>query len=44
VDEPVSVDGKILTGSVRAIIPFCRRLAGLLGEEDTAREIQEFFV
>jgi 4-methyl-5(b-hydroxyethyl)-thiazole monophosphate biosynthesis len=44
VDEPVRADGRILTGSVRAIIPFCRELAALLGEEDTAREIEEFFV
>ena len=43
-DEPVSADGKILTGSVRAIIPFCSRLADLLGENETAREIEEFFV
>jgi putative intracellular protease/amidase len=44
VEEPVCTDGKILTGSVRAIIPFCRDLAALLGEGETAREIEAFFV
>ena len=44
VDEPVCADGKVLTGSVSAIIPFCRDLAGLLGEGETAREIEAFFV
>jgi putative intracellular protease/amidase len=42
--EPVCTDGKILTGSVSAIIPFSRDLAGLLGEGETAREIEAFFV
>jgi 4-methyl-5(b-hydroxyethyl)-thiazole monophosphate biosynthesis len=44
VDEPVCTDGKILTGSVSAIIPFCRGLARLLGEGETADEIEAFFV
>ncbi len=43
-DEPVCADGKVLTGSVSAIIPFCRDLARLLGEGETAREIEAFFV
>jgi 4-methyl-5(b-hydroxyethyl)-thiazole monophosphate biosynthesis len=44
VDEPVCTDGRILTGSVSAIIPFCRDLARLLGEPQTAEEIEAFFV
>lgn len=44
VDGSLCADGNILTGSVRAIIPFCRELARMLGEEETAREIDDFFV
>jgi len=44
VAEPVAVDGKILTASLRGIIPFAAHLARLLGEERTAQEVEEFFV
>jgi putative intracellular protease/amidase len=43
-DEPLCSDGKLLTGSVRAIVPFCRELARLLGDDNTADEIDAFFV
>ena len=43
VDGPLAVDGWILTGSVKALVPFSAALARLLGEEKTAREIEEFF-
>jgi len=43
VAEPVAVDGKILTASLRGIIPFSASLARLLGEERTAQEIEGFF-
>jgi putative intracellular protease/amidase len=42
--EPLCREGLVLTGSVSAIIPFCRELAHLLGEEETAGEIEAFFV
>jgi putative intracellular protease/amidase len=44
VEEPICADGKILTASVAAIIPFCCELARLLGEDQTAEEIEGFFV
>jgi 4-methyl-5(b-hydroxyethyl)-thiazole monophosphate biosynthesis len=37
------VDGRILTGSVRGLIPFSYTLASLLGEEKTAQEIKDIF-
>ena len=37
------VDGHILTGSLRGLLPFSVALARLLGEEETAREIGEAF-
>jgi putative intracellular protease/amidase len=43
VDGPLAIDGNIITASVQAIIPFSVELARLLGKEDTARAIQEFF-
>jgi 4-methyl-5(b-hydroxyethyl)-thiazole monophosphate biosynthesis len=42
VDETWAIDGRILTGSLRSLIPFSAALARLLGEEQTAREIREF--
>ena len=44
VDDAICVDGKILTGSVRATIPFTMELARLLGDAETAGEIEDFFV
>jgi 4-methyl-5(b-hydroxyethyl)-thiazole monophosphate biosynthesis len=44
VKEPLAVDENIVTASVQAIIPFSIELARLLGKEDTATAIQEFFV
>ena len=41
---PLSVDGNIITASVQAIIPFSIELARMLGKEDVARGIEEFFV
>ena len=43
-DEPLAVDGTVITASVQAIIPFTVELARLLGKEDTATSIQEFFL
>jgi len=43
VDAPLAVDGRILTGSVQALIPFSAALARLLGEEKVAQEIEGFF-
>jgi putative intracellular protease/amidase len=43
-EEALCTDGNILTASVSAIIPFCCELARLLGEEETAQEIEAFFV
>ena len=42
-EQPIAVDGKILTGSVQAIISFSVELARLLGDEATARDIRDFF-
>ena len=42
-DQGLVVEGQIITASVQAILPFSVELARLLGEETTAREIQEFF-
>ena len=44
VDESICVDGKILTASVSATLPFTIELARLLGNEKTADEIDAFFV
>ena len=44
VTGPIAVDGNIITASVQAIIPFSVELARLLGKEDIARGIEEFFV
>lgn len=44
VEESLCADGDILTAGVAAIIPFCRELACLLGEDETAEEIEAFFV
>jgi len=44
VDEAVCADGKILTASVAATLPFTIQLARLLGNEKTADEIDAFFV
>lgn len=38
------VDGNIITASVQAIFPFAIELARMLGKEDIARGIDEFFV
>ena len=43
-EEAVCADGKILTAGVGAIIPFCRELARMLGEDETARDIEAFFI
>ena len=43
-EEPICADGKILTASVSAIIPFCSELARMLGEDETARDIKAFFI
>jgi 4-methyl-5(b-hydroxyethyl)-thiazole monophosphate biosynthesis len=40
----LSVDGNVITASVQAIIPFSIELARMLGKEDIARGIEEFFV
>lgn len=37
-----TVDGLVLTGSLRGLVPFSAALARLLGEEKTAREIGEY--
>jgi putative intracellular protease/amidase len=42
--QPLVVDGNIITASVQAILPFSIELARMLGKEDTARGIEEFFV
>jgi len=44
VDEAICVDGKILTASVSAILPFTIELARLLGNKKTADQIDAFFV
>jgi 4-methyl-5(b-hydroxyethyl)-thiazole monophosphate biosynthesis len=41
-DGTWTVDGHILTGSLRGLLPFSIALARLLGEERTARDIGEF--
>jgi 4-methyl-5(b-hydroxyethyl)-thiazole monophosphate biosynthesis len=43
VEGPLAVDGNIVTASVQAIIPFSVELARLLGKDDIATSIQEFF-
>jgi 4-methyl-5(b-hydroxyethyl)-thiazole monophosphate biosynthesis len=43
-DEAVCADGKILTASVSATLPFTVELARLLGNEKTADEIGSFFI
>jgi 4-methyl-5(b-hydroxyethyl)-thiazole monophosphate biosynthesis len=43
-DGDLCVDGKILTASVRATLPFTVELARLLGNEKTAKEIADFFI
>ena len=42
--RPLAVDGRILTASVGALLPFAQALARLFGYEETAREIGTFFV
>jgi putative intracellular protease/amidase len=42
--QPLVVDGNIITASVQAILPFAIELARMLGKEDIARGIDEFFV
>jgi 4-methyl-5(b-hydroxyethyl)-thiazole monophosphate biosynthesis len=42
-EDPLTVDGRTITASVRAMLPFSIELARLLGDENTAREIEEFF-
>ncbi|MFQ6090441.1 MAG: DJ-1/PfpI family protein [Candidatus Bipolaricaulia bacterium] len=42
-DGLLAIDGRILTASVQALLPFSAALARLLGEERTAEEIEEFF-
>ena len=37
-----AVDGLVLTGSLRGLVPFSAELARLLGEETTAREIGDY--
>jgi 4-methyl-5(b-hydroxyethyl)-thiazole monophosphate biosynthesis len=44
VEEPICADGKILTASVTATLPFTVELARLLGDEKTADQIDSFFV
>jgi putative intracellular protease/amidase len=44
VDDAICVDGRIVTASVRALLHFTIELARLLGEDETATQIQDFFV
>jgi 4-methyl-5(b-hydroxyethyl)-thiazole monophosphate biosynthesis len=43
VDGLLAIDGRILTASVQALLPFSAAPARLLGEERTAEEIEAFF-
>jgi len=43
VERLLAIDGRILTASVQALLPFTAALARLLEEEQTAEEIEAFF-
>jgi 4-methyl-5(b-hydroxyethyl)-thiazole monophosphate biosynthesis len=43
-EDPLVVEERILTASVRAVLPFGAALARLLGEEETAQEIESFLL